>query len=137
MKTENDRLEDSYNNTKNHHSIDGQQSKYVDLSAKIIKDIYNVSFWIYIILSLVLCGFIYRTSLSLQIKIGLVFIIFGFPFYIYFLENAVYSFSVYIYYILISVVYSNGYSNTNIEYAGQAMHEMMEQNAKSPPLSLT
>jgi hypothetical protein len=137
VKNENERLEDSYNNTKNNHSADAQQSKYVDLSAKIIKNIYNISFWIYIVLSVVLCVFIYRNPFSLQIKLALGAVIFGFPFYIYFLENALYTFSVYIYYILISAVYSNGYSNTNIEYAGQAMHEMMGQNAKSPPLSLT
>ena len=37
---------------------------------------------------------------------------------------------------MVSTVYNNGYSNTNIEYAGQAMEEIMAQTAKSPPLSV-
>jgi hypothetical protein len=34
-------------------------------------------------------------------------------------------------------IYNNGYSNTNIEYSGEAMQEILAQTVKSPPLALT
>jgi len=137
VKAENDRIENTYNKIQNEHSADVQKSKYVNLSEAIIKNVYTYSFWIYMVLAIVLCVFVYNHDFSNIIKVVLFIVILGFPFYIYFLENLTYTVSIYLYNIIISISYNNGYSNTNIEYAGQATNELMAENAKSPPLSLT
>jgi hypothetical protein len=137
VKAENDRLENTYSKIKNEHNADAQKSRYVGLSEQILKNIYTYSFWIYMILSLAVCVLIYYKPLSSMMK-GILFItIIGFPFYIYFLENLTYIICIYLYNIMVSTVYNNGYSNTNIEYSGQAMEEIMAQTAKSPPLSVS
>ena len=136
VKSENDKIQKTYDDIKNNHSKQEQQSKYIDLSQKILNAVYMVSFWIYMILSIVLCVFIYYEKFSLKIKILLFVIIFGYPFYIYFLENLTYTVSIFLYNVILSTVYLNGYSNTNIEYSGQAMEEIMLLTAKSPSLSI-
>jgi uncharacterized membrane-anchored protein YitT (DUF2179 family) len=70
-------------------------------------------------------------------KLFLFVVIFGFPFYIYPLENLTYIICIYLYNIMVSTVYNNGYSNTNIEYSGEAMQEILAQTVKSPPLSVS
>jgi hypothetical protein len=135
VKAENDRLENTYNKINNEHSADAQKSKYIGLSEQILKTIYTYSFWVYILLAIVLCVLIYYKPFSLVIKTVFIIIIIGFPFYIYFIENLTYSICIYLYNIMVSTVYNNGYSNTNIEYSGQAMEEIMAQTAKSPPLA--
>jgi hypothetical protein len=137
VKAENDRLENTYNKIKNEHSADAQKSKYVGLSQKILTNVYMYSFSIYILLSIVLCVLIYNKPLSPMMKTFLIIAILGFPFYIYPLENASYIISIYLYNIIVSTVYNNGYSNTNIEYSAQAANEILAQNAKSPPLSVS
>jgi len=137
VKAENDRLENTYNKIKNEHSADAQKARYVGLSEQILKTVYTYSFWIYILLSLALCVLIYYKPLSPMMKTVLFIVIIGFPFYIYPLENLTYSICIYLYNIMVSTVYNNGYSNTNIEYSGQAMEEIMAQTAKSPPLSVS
>jgi len=137
VKGENELLSSTANKTINDHSVDAQKSKYVELSQEIIKNVYNYSFWIYMVLAVILYVFVYQKSFSNLIKISLFAIIFGFPFYIYFLENATYIICIYLYNIMLSTVYTNGYSNNNIEYAGEAMEEVMAETAKSPPLSIT
>lgn len=133
VKAENDRIQQTYEKRFNDHSADAQQSKYVDLSQKILKTVYDYAFWIYIALSIVLYFFIWtKSGYSIPIKIILLIVIFGFPYYIYFLENIIYSYSLYMYYVIVSLVYNNGFSNSSIEYAGQSMEEIVAQNAKSP-----
>jgi hypothetical protein len=134
-KAENDRLENTYKKIQNEHSVDAQKAKYVGLSEQILKNIYTYSFWIYMLLAFVLCVLIYNKPLSPMMKTFLFIVILGFPFYIYPLENLTYIICIYLYNIMVSTVYNNGYSNTNIEYSGQAMEEIMAQTAKSPPLS--
>ena len=136
VQSENDRIQKTYDKIKNEHSADSQKSKYVELSEIILKKVYMYSFVIYMILSLVLCVLIYYKPFSLTIKIVLVIVILGFPFYIFFLENVIYQISMYLYNIMVSTVYTNGYSNTNIEYSGEAMEEVMAQTARSPPLKI-
>jgi hypothetical protein len=137
VKTENDRLENTYNKIKNEHSADAQKSKYIGLSQQILTNIYMYSFWIYIVLACVLCVLIYYKPLSPIMKAVIIIAILGLPFYIYPLENATYIISIYLYNIIVSTVYNNGYSNTNIEYSAQAANEILAQNAKSPPLALS
>jgi hypothetical protein len=137
VKAENDRLEKTYNKIKNEHSADAQKSKYIGLSQQILTNIYMYSFWIYIVLACVLCVLIYYKPLSPIMKAVIIIAILGFPFYIYPLENATYIISIYLYNIMVSTVYNNGYSNTNIEYSAQAANEILAQNAKSPPLALS
>jgi hypothetical protein len=135
---ENNRLKNTYDKYNGEHSADAQKSKYVGLSEQILKNIYFYSFWIYIVLSLVLFVFVYNNqSFSMIIKVLLFVTIFGFPFYIYFLENFTYIICMYLYNIMVSTIYHNGYSNTSIEYGGEMLHEVMSQTAKSPPLSFT
>lgn len=138
LKSENERLKATDDKNKNHHSTDGQQSKYVNQSASILSTIYFYMFWIYIALGLVLCVFIYLQPFSIIMKIVYFIIILGFPFYIYILENLFYNVSIYLYKIIISVAYTNGFSDTNIEYGQQAMHEIIKTTTiKSPPLDIT
>ena len=136
-KSENDRLEKTYNKIKNEHSADAQKSKYVGLSQQILTNVYSYSFVIYILLSLVLFVQIYYKPFSPIMKAVLFIVIFGFPFYIYPLENLTYIICIYLYNIMVSTVYNNGYSNTNIEYSGQAFEEIMAETAKSPPLTVS
>lgn len=137
VKAENDRLENTHSKIKNEHSADAQKARYVGLSEQILKSIYTYSFGIFIILSLVLCVQIYYKPLSPMMKFILFIIILGFPFYIYPLENFTYIICIYLYNVMVSTVYNNGYSNTNIEYSGEAMQEILAQTAKSPPLSVS
>lgn len=134
VKTENDRIDKTYDKIKNEHSADSQKSKYVELSQKILKNIYLYSLVIYMVLSLVLCVLIYYKPFTLTMKIAFIVIILGFPFYIFFLENITYKISIYLYNLTLSTVYTNGYSNANIEYSGEAMEEIMSLTAKSPAL---
>lgn len=136
VKDENDRLSMTNDKTKNDHSADAQKSKYVELSQEIIKNVYNYAFWIYMVLAVILFVFVYKKPFSNLVKILLFVVIFGFPFYIYILENLTYKICIYLYNVMLSTVYTNGYSNTNIEYAGQAMEEIMAETAKSPPISI-
>jgi hypothetical protein len=133
-KAENDRLENTYDKIKNEHSADSQKSKYVGLSEKIVTNVYMYSFWIYILLSIVLCVLIFNKQLTLMMKTFLIIVIIGFPFYIYPLENLTYMICIYLYNIMVSNVYNNGYSNTNIEYSHNSVNGMMGQNPRSPPL---
>ena len=137
VKAENDRLEKTHRKIQNEHSADAQKARYVGLSEQILKTIYTYSFWIYILLSLALCVLIYYKPFSPLMKLFLFLVILGFPFYIYPLENLTYKLCIYLYNVMVSTVYNNGYSNTNIEYSGQAMEEIMAQTAKSPPLSVS
>lgn len=137
VKAENDRLENTYNKIKNEHSADAQKSKYVGLSQQILTNIYMYSFWIYIVLACILCVLIYYKPLSPIMKAGIIIAILGFPFYIYPLENVTYIVCIYLYNIMVSTVYNNGYSNTNIEYSTQAFEEIMAETAKSPPLAVS
>lgn len=137
VKAENDRLENTYNKIKNEHSADAQKSRYVGLSEQILKTIYTYSFWIYILLAVVLCVLIYYKPLSPIMKAGIIVAILGFPFYIFPLENATYILCIYLYNIMVSTVYNNGYSNTNIEYSAEAANEILAQNAKSPSLTFS
>jgi hypothetical protein len=122
--SENVRLNSAYDNIKNNHSADAQHSKYVTLSQQILKTVYTYSFWIYMVLSLVLAVFIYYKPFSIFMKLFFFAIIFGFPFYIYFIENLIYTICMYLYHIVRSMVYNNGFLNTNIEYTGQKPSEL-------------
>jgi ABC-type multidrug transport system fused ATPase/permease subunit len=135
IKSENERIEKTFNKIKNEHSADAQKAKYVTLSEQILKSIYTYSFWIYIILSIILFILLFYRPLSTFTKAMLFIVIFGFPFYIYYLENITYIICIYLYNIMVSTVYNNGYSNTNIEYSVEATNEILAQTAKSPPLT--
>jgi hypothetical protein len=137
VKAENDRLENTHSKIQNEHSADAQKARYVGLSEQILKTIYTYSFWIYILVSLALCVLIYYKPFSFIMKLFLFTTILGFPFYIYPLENFTYIMCIYLYNVMVSTVYNNGYSNTNIEYSGEAMQEILAQTVKSPPLSLS
>lgn len=99
------------------NSADGQQSKYVYQSSNILKTINYYGVWIYLVLAVILCVVIYfRQSFSIFLKIPLFFLILTYPYYIYPLEEWSYIISVYVWDVLLSVVYSNGYGNTSLEY---------------------
>lgn len=134
VKGENERLSDTENKKKNEHSVDAQKSKYVELSQEIIKNVYNYAFWIYMVLSFILFVFVYKQPFSTLTKLALFVVIFGFPFYIYFLENLTYKICIYLYNVMLSTVYTNGYSNNNIEYSGEAMEEIMAETVRPEPL---
>lgn len=116
---ENDRLKITFDKNKNNHSADAQHSKYVTLSQQILKTVYTYSFWIYMVLSVVLAIFIYYKPFSIFMKLFFFAIIFVFPYYIFYIQNLIYTIVMYLYHIVRSKVYNNGFLNTNIEYTGQ------------------
>ena len=98
------------------NSADGQQSKYIYQSSTILSKIYNYGFWIYLVLAVILCIVIWMKPDSIYMKVFLVVAILLYPFYIYPLEELSYVVSTYIWDILLSITYDNGYKNTSIEY---------------------
>ncbi len=136
VKSENDRLKLAYDKNKNNHSADAQHSKYVTLSQQIIKTVYTYSFWIYMVLSLVLAVFIYYKPFSIFMKLFFFAIIFVFPYYIFYIQNLIYTIVMYLYHIIRSKVYNNGFSNTNIEYTGQKGQYPNELPANELPANI-
>lgn len=102
-------------------SIYGQKSIYINQSTNTLTTINTWLFWIYILFAIILSIIFILKPYSIPFKIGIVIIICGFPFYIYPVETFVYKLMMYIYSILLSVVYNNGYANTIPEYYGSTM----------------
>jgi hypothetical protein len=113
---ENNILDSTYNKKWTFNSLAGQQSKYMYQSSTILSKIYTYGFWIYLILAVILCVVVSIKPNSIFIKVILVLIIILYPFYIYPLEEFCYMISVYIWSLLLSNTYDNGYNNTSIEY---------------------
>ena len=98
------------------NSADSQQSKYVFQSSLILKNLYTYGFWIYITLAILLCVLIWRNEMNVWYKVILVVAILLYPFYIYPLEELSYRISSYIWALLLSVSYDNGYGNMSMEH---------------------
>jgi hypothetical protein len=114
---ENNIIKSTYVNGVTVNSADGQQSKYVYQSSNILNTINFYGVWIYLVLAVILCAVIFiRQPFSIYLKIPLFIIILTYPYYIYPLEEWSYIISVYVWDVLLSVVYSNGYGNTSLEY---------------------
>ena len=110
VKTENDRIKNTYDVMKNANSASGQKSKYVNQSTQILQKIYNVLFWIYLVLAVGLSVVIYMYSKQgLYMKVFLILLVLLFPFYIYPLEIFVFEILRYLYSLVLSVVYVNNY----------------------------
>jgi hypothetical protein len=117
---ENNMIEKSYPDT----SISGQKSIYINKSSDTLASINKWLFWIYIALAIVLCVLIVMKPYSIPFKIFIVALIISFPFYIHPAETLTYQISMYIYSILLSVVYNNGYGNTKLEYYGTGFENL-------------
>ena len=117
VKKENDTIYSTYYHDITFNSANSQQSKYVNQSTTILNTINNWGFWRYIVLAIVLCVLIYRNDMDIYYKIGYILVVLLYPFYIYPLEEITYQVSVYVWNLLISVTYDNGYKNTSLEYA--------------------
>lgn len=102
-------------------SIYGQKSIYINQSTNTLNTINTWLFWIYILFAIILSIMFILKPYSIPFKIGMVIVICAFPFYIYQVETFVYKLMMYIYSILLSVVYNNGYANTIPEYYGSTM----------------
>lgn len=113
---ENNMIDSTYSNGWILNSASGQQSRYVYQSSAILTGIYNYCFWIYLVIAIILCVVIIRKEFSIYAKIALCAGIILYPYYIYPLEEFCYMISVYIWSVLLSTTYDNGYGNTNIEY---------------------
>ena len=110
VKTENERIKNTYDVMKNANSASGQKSKYVNQSTQILQKIYNVLFWIYLVLAVGLSVVIYMYSKQgLYMKVFLILLVLLFPFYIYPLEIFVFEILRYLYSLVLSVVYVNNY----------------------------
>lgn len=107
--TENKRISKSFNKMLDAHLADGQKSKYMNQSGDIILKIYGYLFWIYYICIIILTILLYFQPFSIYLKVFIVLLMFGFPFYIYHIEEWIYVYSDYIWHILVSQVYSNGF----------------------------
>ena len=62
VKKENIQLANTFDYMKNQSSADGQKSKYVNQSTQILEKIYNVLFWIYLVVAVGLSVVIYMYS---------------------------------------------------------------------------
>jgi hypothetical protein len=98
------------------NSADSQQSKYVFQSSLILKNLYTYGFWIYITLAILLCALIWRNEMNVWYKVILVATILLYPYYIYPLEELSYRISSYLWALLLSVSYDNGYGNMSMEH---------------------
>jgi hypothetical protein len=103
--TENEMIEKSYPGI----SVAGRKSIYLDQSSTIFITINKWLFWIYIALAIILSMMIILKPVSIYFKISMVALIIAFPFYIYPLETGLYELLIYIYSVLLSVIYNNGY----------------------------
>jgi len=110
--TENTRIQKSYPGM----SVAGQKSIYINVSTSTLSNINNWLFWIYIAFAVILCMIVIMKPYSIQFKLFIVPVIAMFPLYIYPAEQLIYQFTMYIYNVLLSVVYNNGYGNTKLEY---------------------
>jgi len=117
VKKENDSIYSTYYHDITFNSANSQQSKYVYQSSTILSTINKWGFWIYIVLAIILSIMIFRNEMDMLSKIGYILLVLLYPFYIYPLEELTYKVSVYIWNLLISVTYDNGYKNTSLEYA--------------------
>ena len=108
---ENKQLANSFDYMKNQSSADGQKSKYVNQSTQILEKIYNVLFWIYLVVAFGLSVVIYMYSKQgIYMKVFFILLVLLFPYYIYPLENFVFEIMRYLYSLMLSVVYVNNYS---------------------------
>jgi hypothetical protein len=108
---ENEQLANSFDYMKNQSSADGQKSKYVNQSTQILEKIYNVLFWIYLVVAVGLSVVIYMYSKQgIYMKVFFILLVLLFPYYIYPLENFVFEIMRYLYSLVLSVVYVNNYS---------------------------
>jgi hypothetical protein len=111
VKKENEQLANSFDYMKNQSSADGQKSKYVNQSTQILEKIYNVLFWIYLVVAVGLSVVIYMYSKQgIYMKVFFILLVLLFPYYIYPLENFVFEIMRYLYSLVLSVVYVNNYS---------------------------
>jgi len=130
VEKENNTIYSTYYQDLTFNSANSRHSKYVYQSTSILNTINTWGFWIYIALAVILCVMIVRKEMGIYSKIGLVLAVLLYPFYIYPLEEISYKLSVYIWNLLISVTYDNGYKNTSLEY-GIASGEKLS----GPPVS--
>jgi hypothetical protein len=108
---ENIQLANSFDYMKNESSADGQKSKYVNQSTQMLEKIYNVLFWIYLVVAVGLSVVIYMYSKQgIYMKVFFILLVLLFPYYIYPLENFVFEIMRYLYSLVLSVVYVNNYS---------------------------
>ena len=108
---ENKQLNNLFDYMKNQSSADGQKSKYVNQSTQILEKIYNVLFWIYLVVAVGLSVVIYMYSKQgIYMKVFSILLVLLFPYYIYPLENFVFEIMRYLYSLVLSVVYVNNYS---------------------------
>ena len=111
VKKENIQLANSFDYMKNESSADGQKSKYVNQSTQMLEKIYNVLFWIYLVVAVGLSVVIYMYSKQgIYMKVFFILLVLLFPYYIYPLENFVFEIMRYLYSLVLSVVYVNNYS---------------------------
>jgi hypothetical protein len=113
---ENSIMNSTFKNKWTFNSAAGQQSKYIYQSSTILTKLYTYGFWIYLVLAVILCVIIWMKPDTIYMKVFLVAAILLYPFYIYPLEELSYIVSTYIWALLLSTTYDNGYGNTSIEY---------------------
>jgi hypothetical protein len=104
---ENNTLEQLYNNR---NSAEPQKINYINVSADYLKSVNKIMFWIYISLCCVFSWFIYNSDFNEYIKMTIILFAFGFPWYIYPLQQGLYIFYMFIIKIISSSVYDDGYN---------------------------
>jgi hypothetical protein len=132
---ENGMLDEKNKYDKNLHSADAQQVKYTNQSTSILSTVYKYTFYVYMILAVILCGVIFfKAKFSIPKQIFLYLLILLFPFYIYAVENILYIAAAYLYNLVLSNIYSNGFSTTQMEYGGANLQNQSVSSLQMPKL---
>lgn len=132
---ENKKLVNTNDQDKNERSADGQQVKYVNQSSKILADAYKYVFYGYMALALISCVVIFlKSGMSLLKQIFLDLAILLFPFYIYPLQNMIYIAFIYLYKLITSNIYSNGFASTQMEYGAADLRKVNPVKIDIPKL---
>ena len=136
IEKENNTIYSTYYHDLTFNSANSRQSKYVYQSTSILNTINMWGFGIYLALAIVLCVMIIRKEMGIYSKIGLVLATIGYPFYIYPLEDISYKLSMYIWNLLTSVTYDNGYKNTSLSYAIASGEKLSGPPVSEKPASM-
>lgn len=88
------------------------KSENINKTSDILDNIFYYLVTIYYILAIGVCSFLLFDSYSISIKIILILLIIFFPYYIFVIQRVSFYIYNYIYTILLSQVYMNGYYNS-------------------------
>ena len=136
VQKENNVIYSTYYQDLTFNSANSRQSGYVYQSTGILNTVSLYGFWIYIALAVVLSVIVFRKPMDIYYRVFLILAIITYPFYIYPLEELTYQITTYIWNMLISVAYNNGYQNTSLEYGIASGEKLSGPDVSVKPASM-